>query len=457
MYSNQMQTSMRGLGSQTPMWQSLRQSCPKTVFYHGPILKGDGSSCTTYLELQEAMLDTRKFWFDRPCCFDEQWRVYLNNYQDQTSVWNDINPPTEQDYIKTLFFTKDSSPGPDGLPYAAWRLVPSLSARAMQGFLHDVLDDQLSPPVSVQTWIPKAKLGPTADFFRPLGMPSTFERVVDGTIASHLVKIVASTLRPAQVVLNEFCEPQQGVHNIQEILDSGTSSVALSLDLSKAFERINPWWILHVLAIRNAPYWVLQYTKYILFERRAKQKVQGKLLPAKEIATGVDMGRSFSVLLFCIAMDPVLSYLHRIPGVIRVQGYVDDTTLVGDTRESLQWLQEVGQLCTHLLSAGIKVDPHSCWRAAFVKSVPCPSTMMTPLHPLEWILQSDGKPTLSAAILSLGLHKHQRGFVAICRDRCFCVLSVQQICQFSKTFIPEIMDLLARKCCEIVCGQRNYF
>ena len=366
MHSNHVQSSMRGLGSQTPLWQSLRQSCPKTVFYHGPILKGDGLACTTDLELQEAMLDTRRFWFDRPCEFDEQWTSYLKCYQNQSIPWNTIGLPSEQDYIKTLFFTKDSSAGPDGLPYAAWRLVPSLSAKAMQSFLYDVFDDQLPPPVSVQAWIPKAKLGPTADFFRPLGMPSTFERVVDGTIASYLVKFVASTLHPAQVVLNEFREPQQGVHNIQEVLDSGTAAVALSLDLSKAFERINPFWILHILAIRNAPYWVLQYTKYILFERRAKQKVQGKLLPAREIATGVDMGRSFSVLLFCIAMDPILVYLHQIPGVIRVQGYVDDSTLVGDTRESLQWLYEVGQLCTHLLSAGIKVDPHSCWRAAFV-------------------------------------------------------------------------------------------
>ena len=453
MHSNHMQSSMRGLGSQTPMWQSLRQSCPKTVFYHGPILKGNGLPCTTDLDLQEAMLDTRKFWFDRPCEFDEQWHAYLKCYQEQSCSWSDLCFPAEQDYIKTLFFTKDSSPGPDGIPYAAWRLVPSLSAKAMQAFLYDVLDDQLPPPVSIQAWIPKAKLGPTADFFRPLGMPSTFERVVDGTIASYLVKFVASTLHPAQVVLNEFREPQQGVHNIQEVLDSHTAAVALSLDLSKAFERINPYWILHILAIRNAPYWVIQYTKYILFGRRAKQKVQGKLLPAKEIATGVDMGRSFSVLLFCIAMDPILSYLNQIPGVLRVQGYVDDTTLVGDTRESLQWLYEVGQLCSHLLSAGIKVDPHSCWRAAFVNSTSCPCTLMTPLHPLEWILNSEGKSTLTDAISPLQLHRHHHGFVAICRERFFCVISVHKLRQLSENFIPEILDMISYKCaCSNKCG-----
>jgi len=56
------------------------------------------------------------------------------------------------------------------------------------------------------------------------------------------------------------------------------------------------------------------------------------------IVTGVDMGRSFSVLLFCVAMDPVLTYLNRIPGMLAVQGYVDDTTMVGDTTAGMQWL-----------------------------------------------------------------------------------------------------------------------
>ena len=48
-------------------------------------------------------------------------------------------------------------------------------------------------------------------------------------------------------------------------------------------------------------------------------KVQGRLLPSRAILQGVDMGRSFSVYLFCLAMDPVFHYLNRIPGVISVQ------------------------------------------------------------------------------------------------------------------------------------------
>ena len=71
------------------------------------------------------------------------------------------------------------------------------------------------------------------------------------------------------------------------------------------------------------------------FERRVTHKVQGRLLPSRVVRQGVDMGRSFSVFLFCFAMDPLFHYLNRIPHVLSVQAYVDDTTLVGCTEHAV--------------------------------------------------------------------------------------------------------------------------
>ena len=56
---------------------------------------------------------------------------------------------------------------------------------------------------------------------------------------------------------------------------------ALLVDLSKVFERVNPYWILHILRMRNAPTWVCNYAKYILFGRLIRHKVQGRLLPPR--------------------------------------------------------------------------------------------------------------------------------------------------------------------------------
>ena len=105
-------------------------------------------------------------------------------------------------------------------------------------------------PVQVGVWIPKAKLGPTADFFRPLGMPNTRDRLVDA-IAAVIMKATSAYMHPSQVVMNCFKEPQHAVNAIQTLLDGSTPMAALLVDLSKAFERVNPYWILHILRMRR--------------------------------------------------------------------------------------------------------------------------------------------------------------------------------------------------------------
>ena len=156
------------------------------------------------------------------------------------------------------------------------------------------------------------------------------------------------------LVRNCFKEPQKAVSCIQKILDGDTAATALLADLSKAFERVNPYWILELLRIRRAPRWLYAYAKFVLFHRRVSHKVQGRLLPSRTVRQGVDMGRSFSVYLFCLAMDPLFTDLNRIPGVISVQGYIDDTTIVGNSH-SLSWLEEVAYTYECLRSAGFVV------------------------------------------------------------------------------------------------------
>ena len=50
----------------------------------------------------------------------------------------------------------------------------------MLSYFYDILEETALPPLQVGVWIPKAKMGPEADNFRPLGVPSTLERLVDG-------------------------------------------------------------------------------------------------------------------------------------------------------------------------------------------------------------------------------------------------------------------------------------
>ena len=186
---------------------------------------------------------------------------------------------------------KDVLRGPDGLPYSAWRLLPEVTVDAMISYFIDIMEDTARPPMQVGVWIPKAKMGPEADNFRPLGMPNTLDRLVDGTIASVVMKAVAPNMHPSQTVISMFKEPARAVTAIQSFLDSSKASCALLADLSKAFERVNSYWILALLRSKGAPAWVIRYSHFVLFERRVTHKVQGRLLPSRVIRQGVDMER----------------------------------------------------------------------------------------------------------------------------------------------------------------------
>ena len=90
--------------------------------------------------------------------------------------------------------------------------------------------------------------------------------------------------------------------------------------------------------------------------------MQGGLLPSRTILQGVDMGRSFSVFLFCFAMDHLFHYLNQIPRVLAVEAYVDDPTIIGDA-QTPDWIGKVSDTYHMVSTAGFIVDSHTCYRS----------------------------------------------------------------------------------------------
>ena len=197
----------RGLGSMVAFWERMRNVCPKVNVYNGPIYRADGHQCITSDDLDDAMLSTRNFWFCHPTEIDHGWDQILSRYE-QSAPWPEVCLPNKEDLLNTLLHTKDSAPGPDGLPYAAWRLLPEVTVEAMASFFFDIMEGTALPPLQVGVWIPKAKMGPEADCFRPLGMPDTLARLVDGTVAAKVMHATAQNMHPSQTVMSMFKEPQ---------------------------------------------------------------------------------------------------------------------------------------------------------------------------------------------------------------------------------------------------------
>ena len=84
-----------------------------------------------------------------PVRYDRDWRDTLSAYRRCVSPWPAVPEPTEKDYIEHLLLTKDSAPGPDGLPYALWRAFPQQTAAILKDDFHNILAGTLAPPTQV--------------------------------------------------------------------------------------------------------------------------------------------------------------------------------------------------------------------------------------------------------------------------------------------------------------------
>ena len=133
-------------------------------------------------------------------------------------------------------------------------------------------------------------------------------------------------------------------------------------DFAKAFERVNPWWVLQCLAARAAPAWIKAYVIHLMFGRRTQHKVQGFLLEPISIHQGLAMGRATSVVLFCLALDPLIWALHDISSFIRLTAYVDDNSAAS---RGLQWVEQAQRTFEPAHSAGLQVLRHHCFQAGF--------------------------------------------------------------------------------------------
>lgn len=432
--------------SQRQLWERLRAVCPKGSFFTGTIKNSSGAPCLTAKDYDAAMLDTRKFWAEEQCKFDVAWLPTLTVYQQCKTPWPKIPFPEVHDFQEHLLHTKDSAPGPDGIPYAAWRAFPSISAHTLYEDLQLLASDLNNRPCQVGVWIPKAQAGDSADFFRPLGMADTFDRLQDGTVAAQLFRHTKEWFHPSQTLLNHFREPQAAVVEIQHLIDRSNESLALFLDLAKAFERINPNWILTILYLVQAPMWVINVFRRLLQGRFIQHKIQGYLMPPRLVLSGVDMGRSSSVFLFCLAMDPILVALNSIPRVSLVSGYIDDTSLVGEISPTFEWLTQTMAFIKSWATAGICMDTHKCWQVGFAKHLRCPLRSVFPFNSYSDVADfslCSGHPSLweAASLLPLAV-----GPIVVSRAGCAVVFPYEELFVILQQGHPCISELIAIKC-----------
>ena len=147
--------------------------------------------------------------------------------------------------------------------------------------------------------------------------------------------------------------------------------------------------------------------------------------------------------------------------MISVQGYVDDTTIVGSA-ENAEWLGNVSRCYKQLRTAGFVVDGHSCYRSCRNSCMKFPARLLTGEELLRYWPQIDEAtkfPTATTALERIGAHGYS---VLLCRlfgasgkeGGVIVNLSFQQtleICQGRN--YSNVLALLAQRCtCKSKCA-----
>jgi len=123
---------------------------------------------------------THTFWQEAPVFPSNDLVSSLREYALGSPSMADIQMPDTEAWMGFAGATGKGAPGIDGIPYVFWQEHRDVFAALAIYFLRQLSNPSIPPPQLTQllVWIPKADAGFKADNWRPLNLPTTFQRTI---------------------------------------------------------------------------------------------------------------------------------------------------------------------------------------------------------------------------------------------------------------------------------------
>jgi hypothetical protein len=260
---------------------------------------------------------------------------------------------------------KDTSPGPDGIPYLVYkRLWDTVGPYILRSWLHSV-ETGLLPPShleSIITLLPKeGKDSKDIKNWRPITLSNCDLKIVTKALSNKVSKVLESIIDPVQTAYVPGRSVADNLRSNFYIKNKCNSlqqdAVLISLDAKKAFDSVDHKYIEETLAAYGfGPNFILVF-KTLYNKITARILINGFTSEKINIERGVKQGDALSCAIFIICIDPLLRNLNKnkliIPirlnprntdvvpknGYFKSSAYADDISVI--CKNSVMSIQQV--------------------------------------------------------------------------------------------------------------------
>ena len=284
---------------------------------------------------------------------------------------------TMSELLAALHSRKNSSPGPDQLPYPLISHLPHSELTKLLLFYNYIWNSTLPCQWKHSIVVPILKPGKIAtatSSFRPIALTNCLCKIMEKMINRRLQLFIEEngTLPPYQ---SGFRVGRSTLDNltlltsdIKEALTSKQYCIAIFLDIQKAFDTVWHHGLLEILKSMgltgNLPYFLQQFIK----DRQIQVRVNGTLSALHTVPTGVPQGSILSPTLFNL----MVSKLFPANQGVHYSLYADDAafwlvtpSLAAGLRTMQQVLDELAQW-SHL--SGLLFSPNKTKAMIFTNS-----------------------------------------------------------------------------------------
>ena len=288
---------------------------------------------------------------------EDDFYKYCPKLTDEQREYVD-RPLSLEEISNALKSCKDSSPGPDGIPYSVYRALWDIAAPILMESWTYSLDKGLLPQShldSIITLLPKEGKD-TRDIknWRPITLANCDAKIITKALANRVSLVLETIIDKSQTayipgrsvmdnirsnfLIRSYCKKK----NIEALL--------ISLDAKKAFDSVSHEYICRTLKEYGFGNYFISTFKTLYNNLTSEIMVNGFKTGKINIRRGVKQGDALSCALFIISIDPLLRNVDnntKIKGIkittdlrgsrtYKINGYADDiavTTL--DDQDSL--------------------------------------------------------------------------------------------------------------------------